>query len=82
MTTTIIIGTCDPAIDSADELGVEILKQINEQDVLTLDVLIGLMPQYSWNQIFDGVDRLARCGKIVLRRHRFEYTLFSTDFVA
>jgi len=40
------------------------------------------MPEYSWNQIFHAVDCLARCRKIVLRRHRFEYTLFSTNFVA
>jgi hypothetical protein len=40
------------------------------------------MPQYTWNQIFHCVDQLARCHKIVLRRHRFEYMLFSTQFVA
>jgi hypothetical protein len=82
MTTAGLIDTFDAAIDPADELGIEILKQINEQNVITLDALIALIPQYSWNRVFDGVDRLARCGKIVLRRHRFEYTLFSTDFVA
>jgi hypothetical protein len=82
MTTDVLIDTSDPTIQSTHALSVEILKQINEQDVLTLDALIAVMPQYSWNRIFDGVDRLARCGKIVLRRHRFEYTLFSTNFVA
>jgi hypothetical protein len=40
------------------------------------------MPQYTWNQIFHTVDQLARCNKIVLRRHRFDYTLFSTNFLA
>jgi hypothetical protein len=82
VTTEILIDTSDPAIHSADALGVEILKQINERDVITLDALIVLMPQYSWNRIFDGVDQLARGGKVVLRRRRFEYTLFSTNFVA
>ena len=79
MRTAVLIDTFDTATDPADELGIEILKQIKEQNVITLDALIALMPQYSWNQVFDGVDRLARCGKIVLRRHRFEYRLFSTN---
>jgi len=82
MATAGLIDTFDAAIAPADELGIEILKQIDEQDVLTLDALIALMPQYSWNKILNGVDRLARCGKIALRRHRFEYTLFSTNFLA
>jgi hypothetical protein len=59
-----------------------ILDHLNEQTVISLDLLISLMPQYSWNQIFHSVDQLARCHKIVLRRHRFEYLLFSTHFVA
>jgi hypothetical protein len=40
------------------------------------------MPQYSWSQIFYTVDRLARCGRIVLRRHHCDYTLFSTHYAA
>jgi len=82
MTTDALIDTPSQVIPSAETLGDEILKQINEQDVITLDGLIALMPEYSWNQIFHAVDCLARCRKIVLRRHRFEYTLFSTNFVA
>ena len=65
-----------------DTLTATILNHLNEQTVITLDSLICLMPQYTWNQIFHTVDQLARCNKIVLRRHRFEYTLFSTHFVA
>jgi hypothetical protein len=60
----------------------EILMQIEEQDVVSLDTLTVLLPQYSWSQIFQAVDCLARCGKIVLRRHRFDYTLFSTHYAA
>ena len=71
------------AVDlSGDSLEEDILAQIEEQDALTLDTLIVLLPQYSWSQIFQAVDSLARCGKIVLRRHRFDYTLFSTHFAA
>ena len=65
-----------------DVLTATILDHLNEQTVISLDSLIGLMPQYTWNQIFHRVDQLARCNKIVLRRHRFEYMLFSTHFVA
>ncbi len=65
-----------------DALGATILDHLNEQTVISLDSLICLMPQYTWNQIFHAVDQLARCNKIVLRRHRFDYTLFSTHFVA
>jgi len=59
-----------------------ILDHLSEQTVISLDSLISLMPQYTWNQIFYRVDQLARGNKIVLRRHRFEYMLFSTHFVA
>ena len=59
-----------------------ILDHLNEQTVISLDTLICLMPQDTWNQIFRTVDQLARCSKIVLRRHRFEYMLFSNHFVA
>ena len=65
-----------------DALTAIILDHLNEQTVITLDSLVCLMPQYTWNQIFHRVDQLARCNKVVLRRHRFAYTLFSTDFVA
>ena len=65
-----------------DTLTATILDHLNEQTVITLDSLICLMPQYTWNQVFHTVDQLARCNKIVLRRHRFDYTLFSTHFVA
>jgi hypothetical protein len=82
MTTDALIDTPVPTSHSADALDAEILKQINEQVVVGLDVLISLMPQYSWNQIFHTVDRLARCRKIVLRRHGFDYTIVSSHYVA
>ena len=66
----------------SDVLEATILDHLSEQTVISLDSLVSLMPQYTWNQIFYSVDQLARCNKIVLRRHRFEYMLFSTLFVA
>jgi hypothetical protein len=59
-----------------------ILRHIDEQAVIGLDTLVILLPNYSWNQIFHAIDRLARCGGITLRRHRSEYTLFSTQYAA
>jgi hypothetical protein len=65
-----------------DILEAIILDHLSEQTVISLDSLISLMPQYTWNQIFNSVDQLTRRNKIVLRRYRFEYMLFSTHFVA
>lgn len=65
-----------------DVLEATILDHLSEQTVISLDSLVHLMPRYTWNQIFSSVDQLARRDKIVLRRHRFEYMLFSTHFVA
>ncbi|HET8670565.1 MAG TPA: hypothetical protein VFM05_08070 [Candidatus Saccharimonadales bacterium] len=59
-----------------------ILDRLEEESVVGLDELIEMLPQYSWNQIFQAVDQLARFGKIVLRRHRYDYTLFSTSYAA
>jgi len=65
-----------------DTLAATILDHVDEQTVISLDSLIWLMPQYTWNQICQSVDQLARCNKVVLRRYRFNYTLFSTNFLA
>ncbi|MEP6935628.1 MAG: hypothetical protein ABI988_17095 [Nitrospirota bacterium] len=65
-----------------DALAVTILDHLNEQTVISLDSLICLMPHYTWNQIFHTVDQLARCHEIVLRKHRFEYMLFSIHYRA
>ena len=75
----------DPTVGTpydTDVLTTTILDHLNEQTVISLDTLVCLMPQYTWNQIFHCVDQLSRNNKVVLRRHRFEYTLFSTNFLA
>ena len=65
-----------------DALTVAVLDHLTEQAVISLDTLVCLIPQYTWNQVFHCVDRLTRCNKVVLRRHGFEYMLFSPHFVA
>jgi hypothetical protein len=59
-----------------------ILDRLEEEIVIGLDELVEMLPQYTWNQIFHAVDQLARFGKIVLRRHRYDYTVFSTSYAA
>ncbi len=59
-----------------------ILRHLDEQAVIGLETLLILLPDYSWNQIFHVVDRLARCGRLTLRRYRSEYTLFSPHYAA
>lgn len=68
--------------DSSETIDRAILDKIDEQAVIGLDALIALMPAYSWSQIFHAVDRLARRGRITLRRHRCDYTFFSSDYAA
>lgn len=70
------------AAHSAASLIDTVLEHINDQAVVSLDTLVCLMPDYTWNQIFQAVDDLARRRLIVLRRHRLEYTLFSTHYAA
>jgi hypothetical protein len=67
---------------SADELEARILSHLDDETVIGLDALIEILPEYSWNQIFHAVDQLARRRSIVLRRHRYDYTLFSTTYAA
>lgn len=77
-----ILDIASPIALSTGDLKVEILERLNEESVIGLDALIQLFPQYSWNQVFHAVDQLARDGSVVLRRHRYDYTLFSTAYPA
>lgn len=40
---------------------------------LTLEQLVGLLPELTWNQIFTTVDDLSRRGEIILFRRGFIY---------
>ena len=71
-----------PAELSNDKLERRILQHLHEDAVIGLDALIEMLPDYSWNQIFHAVDNLSRLGRIVLRRHRYDYTLFSKTYAA
>lgn len=71
-----IIHETQPVQISSDLLETRVLRMLDEKGVIDLDVLIQMLPEYSWNQIFHSVDQLARIKKIVLRRDHYKYTLF------
>ncbi|BFU96376.1 MAG: protein of unknown function [Nitrospira sp.] len=75
----------EPSVDAShhsDTLAWEILNRVEDESVVSLDSLVMSLPHYSWNQILITVDRLARDGRLILRRHRFDYTVFSKHYVA
>jgi hypothetical protein len=71
---TAVIDPIGEVILSFDGLEKHILDHVGKEN-LSLDRLIEMLPQYSWNQVFHAVDRLARRGNITLGRHGFEYTI-------
>ena len=42
---------------------------------LTLEQVVTLLPELSWNQVFKTVDELSRRGEIILLRRGFEYEI-------
>lgn len=71
----------EPAVHQRlESLHIHILDRLEEDAVIGLDALIQLLSEHSWNQVFHAVDRLARDGSIVLRRHGHDYMLFSTAY--
>ena len=44
-----------------------ILQDLEQRGPCTIDELTRRLPDYSWNQIFTGVDRLSRRGALLLR---------------
>ena len=65
---------------STERLKADILERLHEEAVIGLDALVETLSDYSWNQVFHAVDDLARSGRIALRRHGYDYTLFSTAY--
>lgn len=78
----VISGPLTVALVEGKTLSSQILTLVEQHDMISLDALIYLLPHSSWNQIFHGVDGLARRGEIVLRRHGYKYTLFSSPYAA
>jgi hypothetical protein len=80
--TSAVVDAQPAVVHRAERLNAHILDRLEEEAVIGLDALVQMLPDYTWNQIFHAVDQLARDGKIVLRRHRYDYTLFSNAYPA
>ena len=52
-----------------------ILDLVRVRKSLTLEQLITLLPELTWNQVFRTVDELSRRGAIILLRKGFQYEL-------
>jgi hypothetical protein len=50
-----------------------ILGLLRARKSLTLEQVVALLPELSWNQVFTTVDELSRKGKIILLRRGFQY---------
>ncbi len=50
-----------------------ILRLLRARKSLTLEQVVSLLPELSWNQVFTTVDELSRKGKIILLRRGFKY---------
>lgn len=50
-----------------------ILDLLHARQSLTLEQVVALLPELSWNQVFKTVDELSRRGKIILLRRGFQY---------
>lgn len=60
----------------AREVEVAILEELQTREACTMDELVMMLPQYSWNQVFAAVDRLSRTGAVRLQHPRpLEYLL-------
>ena len=56
-----------------------ILRLLDEVSPVCLDDLIQLLPEFTWNQVFQAIDGLARAGQVLLQRHRSTYHVLATD---
>ena len=59
-----------------------ILDLLGLRKSLTLEQVVTLLPELSWNQVFKTVDELSRRGEIILLRRGFEYEIEDQTFAA
>lgn len=52
-----------------------ILQTLESGEAATIEQVVALLPELSWNQVFHAVDALSRQGAICLRRRGFTYEL-------
>lgn len=52
-----------------------ILELVQMRKSLTLEQVVTLLPEFSWNQVFKTIDELSRRGKIILLRRGVDYEI-------
>jgi len=52
-----------------------ILNTLKTQPSMTMEHLVTLLPQMTWNRIFQAIDALSRRSKIRIQRRGFDYEL-------
>lgn len=52
-----------------------ILELVHMKKTLTLEQVVTLLPELSWNQVFKTIDELSRRGKIILLRRGVDYEI-------
>jgi len=52
-----------------------VLNLLRIRQCLKLEQVVALLPQLSWNQVFQCVDSLSRRGDIILLRRGFDYVI-------
>lgn len=70
----------DPAVDDLSVVPAAesaVLECVDLHSPVNLDDVAQRLSGFSWNQIFHAVDRLARGGKLLLRRQAHTYQLLS-----
>lgn len=56
-----------------------VLDVVRLEKTMKLGQLVESLPQLTWNQIFQCVDRLSRRGDIILLRRGFDYEIASAN---
>lgn len=52
-----------------------VLELLHGRKSLTLEQVVTLLPELSWNQVFKTIDELSRRGKIILLRRGVDYEI-------
>ena len=52
-----------------------VLNLLRIRESMNLEQVVTLLPQLSWNQVFQCVDSLSRRGEIILHRRGFHYEI-------
>ncbi len=50
-----------------------ILATLKTHPAMTMEDLVALVPDMTWNRVFQAIDSLSRGGKITIHRRGFDY---------